>query len=145
MNSRRFARRKFLLLAGSAGAASACSSPDTSPVQVGDVAAGNAARLLVGSLETVGAYPVCIGRDAAGAYAMTLTCTHAGCDMGETGSVSPQGLRCGCHGSEFDINGDVVRGPATRPLVHFALTVDASGNLIIHSDQIVSPSQRLTV
>jgi Rieske Fe-S protein len=88
---------------------------------------------------------LCIGRDAGGVYAMTLTCTHAGCDIGETGTVSPQGLFCGCHGSEFDANGNVVRGPASLPLDHFAVTNDASGNLTINSDLVVSATDRLTV
>ena len=101
--------------------------------------------LAVDSLDVVGTEPVCIGRDAAGVYAMTLTCTHAGCDIGQHGTVSPQGLVCGCHGSEFDANGNVVRGPATQPLDHFAVTVDATGNLTIHGDQIVDASQRLAV
>jgi cytochrome b6-f complex iron-sulfur subunit len=140
-----FARRRFLVIAGAAAATGGCSSPGASPAQVGDVQAGNIAQLAVGSLEVVASEPVCIGRDSAGVYAMTLTCTHAGCDMGMFGSVSPQGIYCGCHGSEFDANGNVVRGPASRPLDHFDVTVDGSGELTVHSDQIVSTSQRLTV
>ena len=88
---------------------------------------------------------MCIGRDSGGVYAMTLTCTHAGCDIGQTGSVGPQGLFCGCHGSEFDANGSVVRGPASRPLDHFAVTADSAGNLTIHGGQTVSAGTRLAV
>lgn len=76
---------------------------------------------------------------------MTLTCPHAGCDIGQTGTVSPQGLFCGCHGSAFDPNGNVVRGPAMQPLDHFDVTADAGGNLTIHTDQVVGASQRLSV
>jgi Rieske Fe-S protein len=112
---------------------------------VGDVPAGTVAELPVGSLNVVGTEPVCIGRDAGGVYAMTLTCTHAGCDIGQHGTVSPRGLFCGCHGSQFDANGNVVQGPATQPLDHFAVTVDASGNLTIHGGQIADASQRLAV
>jgi Rieske Fe-S protein len=112
---------------------------------VGDVSAGNVADLPIGSLRVVGSEPVCIARDAGGVYAMTLTCTHAGCDMGEEGTVSPEGLVCGCHGSEFDANGNVVRGPAVLPLDHFAVTTDVSGNLTIHGAEIVSASERLGV
>lgn len=142
---RGFTRRRFLAVAGAAAATGACSSTGTSPAQVGDIQAGNVAQLAVGSLKVVGAEPVCIGRDTGGVYAMTLTCTHSGCDMGENGTVSSQGLVCGCHGSEFDANGNVVYGPARQPLDHFAVTVDASGNLTIQGGEIVSASQRLTV
>jgi Rieske Fe-S protein len=116
-----------------------------SPVQVGPIAAGNVANLPVGSVRAIPGEPACIARDTAGVYAMTLTCTHAGCDIGPQGIVSPKLLVCGCHGSEFDGNGNVIAGPASSPLDHFAVTVDASGNLTVHTEQIVDPSQRLAV
>jgi Rieske Fe-S protein len=141
--ARFLARRRFLGLAGGA-ALCGCTSA-VGPIQFGDVAAGNVSSLPVGSLRALPSAPACIGRDANGVYAMTLTCTHAGCDMGQSGSVSSQGLFCGCHGSQFDANGGVVRGPATQPLDHFAVSVDSAGNLTVHGDQIVSADQRLSV
>ncbi len=137
-------RRRFLLFAGAATAAGACSSASAPPAQVGDIQAGNVAQLPVGSLVVVGSSPACIGRDAGGVYAMTLTCTHAGCDMGVDGSVSPEGIMCACHGSEFDANGNVVRGPARYPLDHFAVTVDGEGNMTVHGDEIVGSDERVT-
>jgi Rieske Fe-S protein len=123
----------------------ACSSAAVGPASVGTVAAGNVSDLPVGSLRPIGTAPVCVGRDSGGVYAMTLTCTHAGCDIGQTGTVSPQGLMCGCHGSRFDANGNVVSGPASAPLEHFGVSSDSSGNLTVHGDQIVNPSERLAV
>jgi nitrite reductase/ring-hydroxylating ferredoxin subunit len=137
-------RRRFLLLATNAAALGACSStPGVPPIDFGNLAAGTASSLHVGSLLVVGAEPVCIGRDPGGIYAMTLTCPHSGCDIGQTGNVSPQGLLCGCHGSTFDANGNVLSGPAPAPLDHFAVTADGSGNLTIHGGQVVAQSQRL--
>jgi Rieske Fe-S protein len=138
-------RRRFLVLAGSATATAACSSAAVGPASVGDVPAGNVSSLPVDALRVVDSQPVCIGRDSSGVYAMTLTCTHAGCDIGQTGTVSPQGLQCACHGSRFDANGNVVSGPASAPLDHFAVTVDSSGNLTIHGGQVVDSGQRLSV
>jgi len=138
-----FTRRRFLAVAGAATATGACFASSAPPAQVGDVQAGNVDQLPVGSLVIVGSEAVCIGRDTGGIYAMTLTCPHAGCDIGQTGTVSPQGLFCGCHGSEFDANGNVVRGPARQPLDHFDVTADASGNLTVHGGQVVDASQRL--
>ena len=112
-------------------------------MRVGDVPARNISELAVGALVIVGSEPICIGRDASGVYAMTLTCTHAGCDIGQYGTVSAQGIVCACHGSEFDANGDVIRGPATQALAHFAVAVDANGNLTVHGDQVVAANQRL--
>lgn len=133
------------MLAGGA-AACGCSSPAVGPVSFGSsLAAGNIADLAVSSIRIVAGQPVCIARDAGGVYAMTLTCTHAGCDIGTTGMVTWQELVCGCHGSVFDADGKVLSGPATQPLDHFAVTIDSAGNLTIHGDQIVDASQRLSV
>ena len=37
-----------------------------------------------------------------------------------------QRLRCQCHGSEFDVNGTNVAGPAPSPMRRYALTYDSS-------------------
>ena len=144
----RVGRRRFLVLAGaSVGAAGVvgCGPSAVQPASVGDVTAGNISSLPVGSLRALNGEPACIGRDSGGVYAMTLTCTHAGCDIGATGDVSPSGLFCGCHGSRFDANGNVLSGPAPSPLDHFAVSMDASGNLTIHGGQVVDAGQRLAV
>jgi Rieske Fe-S protein len=76
---------------------------------------------------------------------MTLTCTHQGCNIASGGTVSAQGIECGCHGSRFDVNGNVTRGPAESPLQHFAVSVDGAGALTIHSGQAVDSGTRLKV
>jgi cytochrome b6-f complex iron-sulfur subunit len=132
-----------LKILGGAAAANACTAGGVPPAQVGNVSAGNASDLSIGALRAIPGEPVCIGRDANGVYAMTLICTHQGCDIGQNGTVSPSGLYCACHGSAFDVNGSVVRGPAPSPLAHFAVSADASGNLTVHTGTEVDPSSRL--
>ena len=136
-------RRTFLKLLGGTAAANACTAGGVPPAQVGNVAAGNESALSVPSLSAVAGSPVCIGRDPKGIYAMTLICTHQGCDIGQDGSISPSGLYCRCHGSQFDADGNVVRGPAPSPLAHFAVSADAAGNLTVNTDAEVDPSTRL--
>jgi Rieske Fe-S protein len=138
------ARRRFLALLGCA-TANACTVGGVPSANVGDVPSGVASALSVGSLNTLSGEPVCIGRDTKGIYAMTLVCTHQGCDIGQSGTVGPRGIYCGCHGSEFDVDGNVVRGPAASPLAHFAVSADASGNLTVHTATEVDPSTRLSV
>lgn len=60
--------------------------------------------------------------------ALSLVCTHLGCTV----TVTPEGMVCPCHGSRFDRSGQVLNGPAERPLDRF--TVERSGDeLIIRS------------
>ncbi len=108
-------RRRFLEMVGGAAAASlgGCSS---SAAPLADVSAGAVSALAVGSLEAVAGQAVCIARDAGGVYAMTLTCTHQGCNIADGGTVTAALIECPCHGSQFDANGNVVRRPATSPL-----------------------------
>ena len=140
-------RRRFLELALGAGtlplAASACSSSGTGPENVGDIDAGTASALGVGTLKGLGSQPACIGRDADGVYAMTLTCTHQACNIASQGSVSSSGITCSCHGSRFDVQGNVTRGPAVSGLAHLAVTADATGALTIHTANVVAETVRL--
>jgi Rieske Fe-S protein len=39
-------------------------------------------------------------------------CTHAGCAL----AVKNGGIECPCHGSKFELDGAVLRGPAVEPL-----------------------------
>ena len=145
-------RRSFLgtIALGAAAlsvAGTACSgtSAGAAPASVGDVSAGNIKDIPVGTLRAVSGLAVAIGRDAAGLYAMTLTCTHQGANMAKEGSVSASAVVCSRHQSRFDANGAVIQGPATEPLVHFAVDADSSGNVTIHGDTQVSAQTRVAV
>ena len=54
-----------------------------------------------------------------GVKAFTAVCTHTGRDVSMylTGSME---LRCPTHGSQFDLNGRVTQGPASRSLTEYA-------------------------
>lgn len=123
----------------------ACSGNSGSPAGFGDVSAGSVKDLPVGALQVVPGQPVVIGRDAGGLYAMTVTCTHQGCDVAPSGSGAAARLECPCHGSEFDRNGTVIRGPAGSPLAHFAVELDGAGNVTIHGGTQVEASVRVAV
>jgi cytochrome b6-f complex iron-sulfur subunit len=111
----------------------------------GKVDAGNASALAVGDVKVVPGASVAIARDAQGVYAMTLICTHAGCDMSQQGVVTSTILQCDCHGSRFDPNGTVILGPAQSPLQHYQVIADTSGNLTIDGNIPVPASTRLVV
>ena len=45
-------------------------------------------------------------------HALTDRCSHRGCSLSE-GSFDGTAITCGCHGSRFDLEGRLLRGPAT--------------------------------
>ena len=79
-------------------------------------------------------------RDAQGYYAVAATCTHLGCLV----ELGGDGLHCPCHGGTYDRNGNVITGPATRALPHFAVTWGENGDLVIDPNQPVDAVQRLS-
>ena len=62
--------------------------------------------------------PILIIRDAPGRFhALSMQCTHEGCPVNRpSGGV----ITCPCHGSQFDLEGRVRRGPAELPLARYA-------------------------
>jgi Rieske Fe-S protein len=120
----------------------ACSGRSGDPASFGMVPAGNVSSTTVDSLAVIPNAPAILARDKSGLYAMTITCTHEGCDVAPSTGTT---LFCGCHGSRFDENGNVLNGPASSPLVHFAVTVDASGNITVDGTTQVAASTRVAV
>lgn len=60
--------------------------------------------------ERMGAY-----RDEAGdVHAVSLVCTHLGCHV--TWNPAERSWDCPCHGSRFDVEGNILHGPAVHPL-----------------------------
>ena len=55
---------------------------------------------------------VAVFRDEQGIYAISRVCTHLGCIVKPTA----EGFECPCHGSRYDRDGVVTKGPAPRPL-----------------------------
>lgn len=51
--------------------------------------------------------------------ALSATCTHAGCAVGDFGGTT---MDCPCHGSQYNVRGQVVTGPAAAPLSSFTVT-----------------------
>jgi len=72
--------------------------------------------------------PVYVRRQSDGAYtALLLRCTHRGC---EPEPIADR-LECPCHGSEFDFEGRVLRGPAPQPLTRYSTIVEGPDLVIV--------------
>jgi cytochrome b6-f complex iron-sulfur subunit len=142
-------RRKLLSLAGTStgvivltAAIPGCGIPTGSPPN-GPVAVGNVSALSVGTLLAMS--NVVVARDANGVYGMSAVCTHAGCLLDDTSHTIAAGLSCSCHGSSFDGDGAVTRGPARASLQHYAVTIAADGSITVDGSQPVSASTRTAV
>ena len=55
-------------------------------------------------------------------------------------SLAIGSLDCPSHHSKLDRDGNVLVGPATSPLPHLAVFVDAAGNISVDRFSVVTPS-----
>ncbi|RMF67447.1 MAG: Rieske (2Fe-2S) protein [Calditrichaeota bacterium] len=76
-------------------------------------------------------------------YCMSAVCTHLGCLTFWKGDENK--VACPCHGSRFSRHGDVIKGPAPRPLPHFLITLDDRGNLVVDKEELVGEDYILKV
>jgi Rieske Fe-S protein len=133
-------RREFTRLAALACAAMACSSSGdgpTAPSANGVTISGNLMTVPLAQNPTlsqsngfilVSSARVLVVRVGNNEFrSVSSVCTHQGCTVNRfDGSL----LTCTCHGSQFNTNGSVARGPAASPLQAFATTFDAASNTI---------------
>ncbi len=76
-------------------------------------------------------------------YAVSAVCTHLGCIANwksEEGIIT-----CPCHGSKFDREGNVLEGPAPRPLQRFLISLDEQGQLVVDKGIVVGEEAILKV
>ncbi|MEE8368209.1 MAG: Rieske 2Fe-2S domain-containing protein [Thermoanaerobaculia bacterium] len=58
-----------------------------------------------------------IVKDDKGVFAQSAVCPHLGCLTRP--NAGEDGFFCPCHGSEFSLDGSVIKGPAPQALTHF--------------------------
>ena len=136
-------RREFVAATGAAAVAAACGGGgSTSPTPVGTPTPvpSTGPNLVHVPLPAVGQtvaatgqllepLPLAITRlTETTAAAVSRVCTHMGCTVNLPGAPG-RTLDCPCHGSRFQVTGQVVNGPAERPLASFPTAID--GNQIV--------------
>ncbi len=135
-------RRQFLtrsaLVAATAAVAAACGNGQIGPTAAnvpstnGSGTGNNGTHLAVitvgkyaalantGSLVQVNSY-IAVKRTGTATFsAFSMVCTHQGCLT----QLSNNAFYCPCHGASFNSNGQVTRGPASRPLQQYATSYD---------------------
>ena len=78
-----------------------------------------------------------------GVFALSAVCTHLGCITryhADEGAIA-----CPCHGSRFDVDGNVVHGPAPRALPWIEVKADAEGNLMVDTSVVIPHGKVLKV
>lgn len=71
------------------------------------------------------AHPIVLFQHTSGElFAISTTCTHAGCEVRKTKNK----FECPCHGSQYDLSGKVIRGPAPAALTRFP--VNKNGDFV---------------
>jgi len=122
-------RREFLIL--TAGLAAGCRAPETAagPKPVRQVNAGRpddyVADGVYAKFRDRGFFVVRRGERL---FALSAVCTHQNCKL----IAEPdRSFYCKCHGSTFDPDGRVTRGPAKRDLPVLAMAPDDQGALVV--------------
>ncbi|HEY8747890.1 MAG TPA: ubiquinol-cytochrome c reductase iron-sulfur subunit [Tepidisphaeraceae bacterium] len=69
--------------------------------------------------------------------ALSSICTHKGCKLRVADDLS---FFCKCHGSTFDRDGRVTKGPAKTDLRFLAVALDDQSHIRVNPDRYVNPS-----
>jgi len=75
--------------------------------------------------------------------AVSSVCTYQDCivQIAKEGS----GFECPCHGCRYDRSGAVRKGPASNPLVHYVMSVNSSGHVMVDTTQpLIQPQWNRT-
>lgn len=119
--------RRSVLLGAAVAPLAACAAPDTTapPTPAPGAPLVAVAEVPVGSGTIVDG--TLVTQPSPGVFkAFKARCTHAGCAL--TTIVNGE-AECRCHGSRFNLDGTVARGPATEPLA--ARPVSVRGTEIV--------------
>ncbi|MGA7613700.1 MAG: ubiquinol-cytochrome c reductase iron-sulfur subunit [Thermoanaerobaculia bacterium] len=81
----------------------------------------------VGAVVTNEVYRAYVIRQKEGFHALSSVCTHLGCITRY--KVDENVIACPCHGSRYSLDGDVIGGPAPRPLPWFQIDLDSKGDI----------------
>jgi cytochrome b6-f complex iron-sulfur subunit len=143
-------RRKFLSLVGSgaltvAGLGTAVTTlsflaPNVLFEEDTRVGVARPEDVAVGTVLVLSRHKIYVVRSSAGFYALSSTCTHLGCMT----RYENRAIACPCHGSRFDLDGNVRGGPAPRPLPRLHISIDR-GVLVVDTARTVAHDFTLQV
>jgi cytochrome b6-f complex iron-sulfur subunit len=74
--------------------------------------------------------PSVLLHNESGFSALSLVCTHLGCTVNQ----NKDGFNCPCHGSHFEADGEVTRGPAADSLPSMRVEITTENRVVLHLD-----------
>jgi cytochrome b6-f complex iron-sulfur subunit len=87
------------------------------------IEAGTVTQFKPGTVSPIPAGQLYLARLADGSFiALSKSCTHLGCAI--PWDEKEQKFICPCHGSTFDMKGNVLAPPATRPLEYYPVKIE---------------------
>ena len=101
----------------------------TEPLPPTEFDLGQASIYPAGSRTVFPDIPAILLHAQSGFSAISLVCTHLGCSV----ESKPEGFICPCHGSRFDPQGIVTRGPANKPLRSLRVEVTPDNKLMLYT------------
>jgi cytochrome b6-f complex iron-sulfur subunit len=97
--------------------------------------AGPPEAIAIGEVVTNEIYHAYVIHAADGFRALSSVCTHLGCvTRHQPGSNI---IACPCHGSRFSLDGEVLAGPAPRPLPSLQMALSAKGEIEVDTAVVV--------
>ena len=103
----------------------------TSPETPNEFDLGAASTYPIGSHAIRADIPAIIYNRSGVIIAYTLACTHLGCTVEETDN----GFTCPCHGSRFNQDGEVIKGPAQKPLRKLRIEMQEDNTVKLFTDR----------
>ncbi len=103
--------------------------PYPAPVTVFDL--GVVKELPIGAIVTIPTAQAALINTSGSLQAVSLVCPHLGCIV----DANESGFACPCHGSRFNPDGSLKKGPATQGLRDLKLQVRDDGHLILDTSE----------
>ena len=126
------ATRSLLGLSGALGLAGLVRflsyEPTPPPPQKFEI--GKAENYPFDSRTTLPEIPALLIHSREGFSAISLICTHLGCTV----EAKSDSFACPCHGSLYDVEGAVTKGPASQALQKLKVELLPDGKLVVYKD-----------
>ena len=85
-------------------------------------ATANPTRVVIAEAKNSGDKIIVVHHANGNLYATSAACTHKGCDLKY--DVDADLLICPCHGSQFSLDGGLVKGPSNKPLKTYNVSTE---------------------